>query len=568
MFGFHLRTHYSALVALALLSACSEAAKPNELSLRVGFACDADRVQSSRLRLRVLLDGCNADAEPMYEASLARGEAAPPIDSVEPGHYGMEATAYGEDETVVAHACLEVGLPRSEAVALELASEACADDASDASVAMDAEIDAGQRDAEALGLDAQETKVDAASSVCSSDCSDSDPCTEDLCVAGACTNPPFTGARECDGIACTQGDMCAAGECQHGAPNDAACADDGNPCSAETCVVGAGCNRSNTAADGRSCNDNTNCTNPDTCRNGICSGVDTCTNGQVCSAALRVCLACSGAQDCNDGNPCTNDTCSAGQCGHTNNTASCSDGKSCTSNDVCSAGVCSGTSTCPSDASCGGSTCSCSDSSETLCSGSNTCVNLTNTASDCGLCGRACGSGDSCQNGACKPSAASACTAYRSGGHDYLMCNDTLNWGAALDRCRSFGLVLAVVDSQTENDFLKDRLNGAQRWIGANDRGDDGNSCRLSHEEGTWYWANGSSDNGSKFCTATASGTVDCTLEPGRYQNWFDGQPNNIYCDCKFNNCSEGQDCGSIDANGDWYDDQCSVSYGYVCETP
>jgi hypothetical protein len=195
-------------------------------------------------------------------------------------------------------------------------------------------------------------------------------------------------------------------------------------------------------------------------------------------------------------------------------------------------------------------------------------VNLTNTASDCGLCGRACGSGNSCQNGACKPGSATQCTAYRSGGHDYLICSDTLIWTAARDRCRSFGLVLGVVDSQSENDFLRDRLGGTPHWIGASDRGDEGSNCRLSREEGTWYWANGTSDNGIKLCTTTASGTVACTLEPGRYHNFRSDQPNNIYCECNFNGCSEGQDCASMQPAGEWFDDQCSLTLGYVCETP
>jgi hypothetical protein len=588
VFGLRFRTHHQTLVVLALLAGskagCSEAAKPNQLGFGVGFVCEEDRVESSLLRLRVLVDGCDEDSETLYEASVGRGEAAPPIDNLGPGRYGVEATAYAEDDMVVARACLEVSLPRSEAIRLELRSTACVQEPLDAGppMDMDAEIDAdGENDAETSDPDAQgeadadpadaEQEPDAGPVVCSSDCSDSDPCTDDLCVAGACTHQPFSGARECDGIACTQGDTCVAGECQPGAPDDAACADDGNACTAEVCVAGAGCNRSNAGADGRSCNDNIGCTSSDTCNNGVCSGADNCPSGQVCSASRLICVACTSPADCDDGNPCTTDTCNAsnGQCGHSNNTASCNDGKSCTGSDVCAAGRCAGTSTCPSDATCGGSTCSCTDGSETLCSASNTCVNLTNAASDCGLCGRSCGSGNSCQNGACKPSAASACTAYRNGGHDYLVCNDTLSWTAARDRCRSFGLVLAIVDSQSENDFLRDRLGGAARWLGANDRGTNGNSCRLSSEEGTWYWANGSSDNGTRFCTATASGAVSCNLVTGLYQNWNFGEPNNGSCTCNFQGCTDGQDCASIDPpNGTWDDDLCTAALGYICETP
>jgi hypothetical protein len=196
-------------------------------------------------------------------------------------------------------------------------------------------------------------------------------------------------------------------------------------------------------------------------------------------------------------------------------------------------------------------------------------VNLNTTASDCGLCGRACGAGASCQNGGCKPSGASACTAYRNGGHDYLVCTDPLSWSSALTRCRSYGLVLAVIGSQAENDFLRDRLGGASRWIGANDRGNNGNSCRSSNEEGDWYWANGSSDNGTRFCNVTTSGTVACTPINGAYQNFNTGEPNNANCSCFGFNCSEGQDCASIDPpNGTWDDDYCTSTQGYICETP
>lgn len=541
-----------ACALLAVVVACSEVPPPNELDFRVGFACADDRVASSRLRLRVLATGCDEGSDVLYEATLRHGDEAPLVNGMGPGRYGVEATAYGEEEEqVVAQDCLELMLPRAEAIELSLRSPSCASDALDAEVAMDAGSEPPERDADVTS--------------CAGDCADQDPCTEDRCVDGACTHAPFSGARECDGIACTQGDMCMEGECNPGAPNDAACTDDGNPCSAERCVPSAGCNRTNAAADGKSCNDNVACTSPDTCRGGICSGPDTCAAGQVCSAAARMCVSCSGPQDCDDRNPCTTDSCASGACAHTNNTASCDDGDGCTGNDVCAAGRCAGTSTCPSDATCAGSTCSCKDASESLCT--NRCVSLLNTSSDCGLCGRACAGGQSCENGACKPATATTCTAYRNGGHDYQFCSELLNWVAARDRCGSYGLVLVIVDNQGENDFLRDRLANAPHWIGANDRGTPGNSCRLSGEEGTWYWATSGNDNGIKLCTVAASGVVSCQLEAGRFQNWNYGEPNNA-CNSCTSNCGDGQDCATIDPPGTWDDDFCSATFGYICETP
>jgi hypothetical protein len=44
--------------------------------------------------------------------------------------------------------------------------------------------------------------------------------------------------------------------------------------------------------------------------------------------------------DCDDANDCTDDVCNAGTCQYTNNTDACDDGNSCTTGDVCSAGLC------------------------------------------------------------------------------------------------------------------------------------------------------------------------------------------------------------------------------------
>ena len=49
---------------------------------------------------------------------------------------------------------------------------------------------------------------------------------------------------------------------------------------------------------------------------------------------------CTGDSDCNDGNPCTHDSCVAGQCFYMANAASCSDGVGCTVGDRCMGGTC------------------------------------------------------------------------------------------------------------------------------------------------------------------------------------------------------------------------------------
>jgi hypothetical protein len=51
---------------------------------------------------------------------------------------------------------------------------------------------------------------------------------------------------------------------------------------------------------------------------------------------------CSLAADCNDGNVCTDDSCVAGICTYSDNTASCDDGSACTTVDTCGDGYCQG----------------------------------------------------------------------------------------------------------------------------------------------------------------------------------------------------------------------------------
>ncbi|HEX6245044.1 MAG TPA: lectin-like protein [Polyangiales bacterium] len=548
------------LVTFALMG-CAEK-KAHQASFQVEFACPDVRELADTLTLRILRDGCSGK-EVVAEQALEKGQAARAVNGLSEGTYGLEARASSAGDEL-ARGCLEVSLPlRGEAQTptLVLGAEGCVDSSTlddGGSELLDASL---EHDAGAVG-----PSMEAAT--CAVDCSDSFPCTEDRCVDGECVHEPFTGARECDGIACTVGDSCEMGTCRAGAPDHAACPDDGEPCTAETCDPLAGCNREN--AEDAVCDDRVGCTAQDACRGGICRGVDACDAGGICSAATGVCTACTGAADCDDRDPCTTDSCSAGSCRHANNTASCSDGKSCTSNDVCNNRVCAGISTCPSDATCGGSACRCNDTGKALCS--NTCVVLSSSSQHCGQCGRACTNGGTCQNSACRPSAAGNCTAYRYGGHDYLLCNDRLSWASARDRCRGYGFGLAIISSQGENDFLRSRPSPVDRWTGANDRGDNGENCRRDAEEGAWYWADPNStgnDNFRLFCAFADRDANTCAAANSAYQNWRNGEPNNDGCDsCVVGDCSEGEDCGMLNADGTWNDGECANQLAFICEMP
>ncbi len=555
-FGYRLRPLYVACWAttqVLSLGACT-AKEAHDLPFKVSFACEADRELADRLTLRVVRDGCDGDAV-VYEATLTRGQQAPAATGLKPGTYGLEASAF-KDGVPLASGCVEASLPQAgdiDGPAIELRSPRC--NAANDEDAGPADDDAG---------------MDGGALACSSDCNDPFPCTDDRCLNGECVHEPFTGARECDSIDCTQDDHCEMGTCLPGEPNNGACADDGDPCTAETCEPDVGCNRDN--AQGTSCDDQIDCTDQDVCLGGLCRGTDTCASSGVCSAATGMCTTCTGPVDCDDRDPCTTDTCSEGACQYVNNTGSCDDGKSCTDNDLCSNRVCAGTSTCPSDATCGGSTCRCDEPNETLCS--DTCVDLLATSNHCGQCGRVCTDGGTCENGACKPTGASTCTAYRFGGHDYLVCPDALSWQSARDRCRGHRYGLAIIDSQAENDFLHMRPPSAERWIGANDRGANGRNCRLAAEEGTWYWADpnntgASGDNFRALCAFASTTASSCAATNGAYVNWSSGRPNNLECTCpRFGDCSEGEDCGLITTDGTWNDVVCDRSFGFICETP
>jgi cysteine-rich repeat protein len=115
-----------------------------------------------------------------------------------------------------------------------------------------------------------------------SQCNDNNPCTMDLCVAGACVFTANANGSPCnDGNACTTGDVCVDGACTGGTP--VSC-DDGLVCTIDTCDGMGGCV-------------NTQIPN---CNEGAC------TDGavQACGSDVGVCQ--QGAQTCSGGTwgPC------------------------------------------------------------------------------------------------------------------------------------------------------------------------------------------------------------------------------------------------------------------------
>jgi uncharacterized repeat protein (TIGR01451 family) len=140
----------------------------------------------------------------------------------------------------------------------------------------------------------------------------------------------------------------------------------------------------------------TTVTDPGTCNDG-----NTCTTVDICVAGV-----CTGTvpANCDDSNVCTDDSCdSVLGCQHVNNTAACDDGNSCTNGDACAGGSCVGTNApagqaCTSD----GNVCT-----TDACNGAGTCAHANNTL-PCND-GNACTTNDTCGGGTCNGGAALDC---------------------------------------------------------------------------------------------------------------------------------------------------------------
>jgi hypothetical protein len=129
-------------------------------------------------------------------------------------------------------------------------------------------------------------------------CDDGNQCTgAGQCVSGTCepgqTLPDGTQCN--DENPCTGPDTCVMGTCQ-GPDFDEGQCDDEDPCTIDQCVGGV-CDSSEIDV-GASCDDDEECTSPDTCQvDGSCEGPDV-----------------EDGTTCDDGNSCTIDTCQEGMC--------------------------------------------------------------------------------------------------------------------------------------------------------------------------------------------------------------------------------------------------------------
>nr|XP_009935902.1 PREDICTED: CD209 antigen-like protein A [Opisthocomus hoazin] len=109
----------------------------------------------------------------------------------------------------------------------------------------------------------------------------------------------------------------------------------------------------------------------------------------------------------------------------------------------------------------------------------------------------------------------------------YSFSTEMMSWADAKESCADQGAHLVIVNSELEQEFLKDNINSSRTyWLGVTDQ----------LEEGIWVWTNGERTSISYFNT------------------W------------KENKDKDQKDCGSIGPGGIWHDDRCSRSNHWICE--
>jgi hypothetical protein len=215
-------------------------------------------------------------------------------------------------------------------------------------------------------------------------CDDGNPCTADTCLPNGTCLYGFAGGPCDDGDACTEADVCAQvkgfkiAACQ----GNAKMCQDNNPCTHDSCDKDAGC-QFPMKQDGEQCDDGNPCTQAEVCdHDGKCLGV---------------------VKTCGDANSCTADGCdgATGACVFTPLTgAACDDGSACTGPDACKAGNCD-----PGPAK------ACDDAnpctSDSCDKATGACAFLPNTATCTD--GNACTAGDACKAGKCVAGAKVQC---------------------------------------------------------------------------------------------------------------------------------------------------------------
>lgn len=423
-----------------------------------------------------------------------------------------------------------------------------------------------------------------------------DACNTGICDEAKqnCVKKPKAATTSCnDGQYCSTNDKCdGKGSCVGGKAR--VCQSNPNACKAGYCDEKGDKCALKAASSGSACNDGNLCTQTDKCNSkGVCKGSNpkSCTGDQcntgVCDSKTGACgkKAKANGTKCNDANLCTQtDTCQSGSCEGSNNKkcpsdqcnsgvcasktgacskkpktngSTCSDGNSCTSNDVCSTGVCKGKYSCACKVATQAADCndqnSCTKDLCQLVSGKYTCKNNVLTGSGCSD-GNKCTTGDVCSSkGACLGKSIfcndkNACTVDSCNKEtgkcvfktlSGFPCNDG-NLCTSIDTCTSKGTCLgkAIIcnDGKVCTTDSCSGKTGKCQYINNTVTCSDGNACTLYDK----CDGNGKCKAGAlKKCTDTTKCTTNgcntktgqCTATPA-YEN--------SSCEYNYSLCSSG----------------------------
>ncbi len=159
------------------------------------------------------------------------------------------------------------------------------------------------------------------------DCADGVDCTDDVCFAGFCTNPPNDAScgpdaycgpsgcmprEECQAdTECDDGDACTADTCTNGFCDHPLCPNGG------TCCPGTGCGACCIDAQCSTADDDPCLVN--VCNDGVCGTMPLCADTELCcpntDRSSATCGSCCTAKDCpDDGVDCTQPVCTGGHC--------------------------------------------------------------------------------------------------------------------------------------------------------------------------------------------------------------------------------------------------------------
>lgn len=156
--------------------------------------------------------------------------------------------------------------------------------------------------------------------------------------------------------------------------------------------------------------------------------------------------------------------------------------------------------------------------------------------------------------------------AFAGTGHFYEYISGSYSWTAAKADAATRTLngmqgYLATIMSEAENDFIEAKVS-ANAWIGASDEYSQINSvlgagtfANQGASEGRYYWITGPE---AGQLISVGNGTP--VVQPGMYEKWSSGEPNNVAGGTEHYIHMWGS------SNGEWNDYPNSQSIGYVIE--